>query len=103
MADYGMEYGNTEGLALIKGKVIPLPFEQKNIKHNDRVPNIGWRSLNLVKRNNILFNDFLLNSMVYFIHSYCIELNQKSQILATIDFNGSGITVSSRKKWGNRT
>ena len=94
MADYGMEFGKNEGLSLINGKVIPLPFDPNNTNHNNRVPNIGWRSLNIVKKNNNLFEDFLSNSMVYFIHSYYIELNQKSHLLATIDVNGSNITAA---------
>ena len=32
--------------------------------------------------------------MVYFIHSYYFELNQKSHLLATIDVNGRNITAA---------
>jgi len=94
MADYGMEFGKNEGLGLINGKVISLTFDPNNPNHNNRVPNIGWRSLNIVKKNNILFEEILSNSMVYFIHSYYIELNQKSHLLATIDVNGRNITAA---------
>lgn len=56
------EEGASDGLSLIKGKVVRLPSSVK-------VPQIGWNRLNVIKPNAIL-EGISDGSWCYFVHSY---------------------------------
>ena len=63
------EFGATEGLGLIPGKVVA--FDENAFDHPQKVPHIGWnemfcRSLTPTKLFDGLPNDFYL----YFVHSF---------------------------------
>ncbi len=60
------EYGEHEGLGLIKGSVIPL---EGYITQNLKIPHIGWNALNL-KKEHKLFKYIKDGDFVYFVHSY---------------------------------
>ena len=61
------EYGEFEGLGLLKGQVIPmaglLPAELK-------IPHMGWNALDITKPNGKLFANTKQGDYVYFVHSY---------------------------------
>ena len=61
------EYGEHQGLGLLKGQVIPmaglLPKELK-------IPHMGWNALNVVKPDGKLFANTKEGAYVYFVHSY---------------------------------
>ena len=61
------EYGEFEGLGLLKGQVIPmaglLPAELK-------IPHMGWNALDITKPNGKLFANTQQGDYVYFVHSY---------------------------------
>ena len=61
------EYGNHEGLGLLKGQVIPmeglLPKELK-------IPHMGWNSLHITQPDGKLFRNTKEGDYVYFVHSY---------------------------------
>jgi len=60
------EYGEHNGLDLIKGSVVPMqPLLPKELK----VPHIGWNELNIRKENALLkyINE---KDRVYFVHSF---------------------------------
>ena len=61
------EYGNHEGLGLLKGQVIPmeglLPEELK-------IPHMGWNSLHITRPDGKLFRNTKEGDYVYFVHSY---------------------------------
>lgn len=64
--DKGYEYGEHEGLGLIKGEVRPISdVIQKNLK----IPHIGWNSLKF-KKDSKLFKYLNDGDFVYFVHSY---------------------------------
>lgn len=56
------EEGPSDGLSLVRGKVVRLP-------HSVKVPQMGWNQLKIIKPNAILegVND---GSWCYFVHSY---------------------------------
>ncbi|MHB1679027.1 MAG: imidazole glycerol phosphate synthase subunit HisH [bacterium] len=59
------EFGETEGLGILKGKVI---------KFNENVvpiiPHIGWNDINIKKNEIKEFKNIKNNSFFYFLHSY---------------------------------
>ena len=61
------EYGEHQGLGLLKGQVIPmeglLPKELK-------IPHMGWNALNITKPDGKLFRNTKEGDYVYFVHSY---------------------------------
>ena len=74
------EYGEHEGLGLIKGKVVPM---ENQIPENLKIPHIGWNAL-IFKKENPLFK--------YFEHSYYAETGADS-LLATAEY-GKELTAA---------
>ena len=75
--DHGSEPEVTKGLGWISGEVVK--FELENIA----VPHMGWNSIN--NKNNKYFNN-LDQSEFYFVHSYHVVPNDKSTIVATVNY-----------------
>lgn len=71
--DKSYEYGEHEGLGLIKGAVAPLAAD---IDPDLKVPHMGWNRLEIVKDDPI-FKYFKNGESVYYVHSYyaknCLE------------------------------
>ena len=76
------EFGISQGLGIIKGKVKSL---NKLNKKNERVPNVGWRPLIINKKNNIL-NNYYNGKMVYFVHSFVPEVEEVEKVSTFIKF-----------------
>ena len=61
------EYGEHQGLGLLKGQVIPmegyLPVDLK-------IPHMGWNALEITQPDGKLFAHTKQGSHVYFVHSY---------------------------------
>ena len=60
------EYGEHEGLSLIKGEVVPM---KGRISPSLSIPHIGWNALS-VKRESPLLKYVNDGDCVYFVHSY---------------------------------
>jgi len=89
------EFKNTKGLNLINGEVKSL----KILKTKQVLPNIGWRKLQIKKiNNNKLFQKLRINPVVYFIHSYYVELKNKKLITSYINFGDKKIVSSIQYK-----
>ena len=84
----GYEYGEHEGLGLLKGQVVAmsgkLPGELK-------IPHMGWNALKLTKPARLLTEE----SYVYFVHSFYAE-NCEDSIAAVTDY-GIPITAAVEK------
>lgn len=63
------EYGEHQGLSLIKGKVVPF---LGRINNDLKIPQIGWNSL-IIKKECPLFKYINNGDYVYFVHSYFAE------------------------------
>ncbi len=75
------EYGEYEGLGLLKGSVVPMagviPAELK-------IPHIGWNALH-VRRNHRLLKYIKEGDCVYFVHSY-YAANCEDSLVATAEY-----------------
>ena len=64
--DKSFEYGEHEGLGLIKGSVVPI---ESAIDRPLKIPQIGWNAL-IFRRPSKLFSYIKDGDYVYFVHSY---------------------------------
>jgi len=68
--DSSKEFGDTEGLGLIPGKVKSF-HNMFGFDHTCKVPHVGWNNLIAEQENPILRN---IDKMeMYFVHSYVVE------------------------------
>ena len=61
------EYGEYEGLSLIKGSIVPL---EGKIPPNYKIPHIGWNALSFKGEKSPIFKYLNDGDCVYFVHSY---------------------------------
>ena len=61
------EYGEYEGLGLIKGEIVSL---KGKIPENLDIPHMGWNALRFHNAKNELFKYINEGDCVYFVHSY---------------------------------
>ncbi len=72
------EDGRTEGLGFIPGKVVKLPPVEK-------VPHMGWNSLK-IDREHPFLEGIQPGAYVYFVHSYLVQPDDESTVLATTTY-----------------
>ncbi len=84
--DQSEEFGNHEGLGLIRGRVKKFQFNAAEKKYP--VPQIGWNRLR--KNNSSWKNTMLCNNQsddfMYFVHSYYVVPYDKRIVLATTTY-----------------
>ena len=61
------EYGEHEGLGLIKGNIKPI---RDVIPSELKIPHIGWNALDFGEKKDELFKYLEQGDFVYFVHSY---------------------------------
>ncbi len=61
------EYGEHDGLGLLKGSVVPMSERIRDLK----LPQMGWNSLDIINLDNKLLKNTKQGEYVYFVHSYC--------------------------------
>ena len=76
------EYGEHNGLGLIKGDVCPL---SDDIKSDLKIPHMGWNSLNISHINDPIFKYTKNGDYVYYVHSFYAK-NCDEALLATSDY-----------------
>lgn len=79
------EYGEHNGLGLIKGDVCPL---SNDIKSDLKIPHMGWNSLNISDINDSIFKYTKNGDYVYYVHSFYAK-NCDEALLATSDYEVS--------------
>jgi len=80
--DSSEENGGVEGLI-------------KKINTNLKIPHMGWNKLNF-NSSNLLFKGLSDNTYVYFVHSYYLEAEDKSIVIAKTNY-GKDIEISVNK------
>ena len=75
------EYGEHEGLGLLKGSVVPM---EGAIPEKLKIPHIGWNALHFAKPSG-LFKYINENYCVYFVHSY-FATDCDESVIATTEY-----------------
>ncbi|MBR5900026.1 MAG: imidazole glycerol phosphate synthase subunit HisH [Clostridia bacterium] len=83
------EYGEHEGLGLIKGEIRPI---KEVIPSHLKIPHIGWNALKFSKEKNQLFKYINENDCVYFVHSF-YGANCEDSVIATAEY-GAPLTAA---------
>ncbi len=75
--DSSEEFGSTNGLGLIEGRVVA--FDENRFDHKLKVPHMGWNEL-FVQTNTKLFNGLEREFYLYFVHSFHAVCDDKYSI-----------------------
>lgn len=91
------EYGEHEGLGLIKGNVCPI---SDVIPQGLKIPHIGWNALHFRGEKSPIFKYINEGDCVYFVHSY-YATDCEDAVIATSEY-GAELTaaVSSKNVFG---
>ena len=87
------EYGEHEGLGLIKGSIKPI---SDVIGEGLKIPHIGWNALHFCGEKDGLFKYIKEGDCVYFVHSY-YGADCESSLIATAEY-GAELTAAVRNK-----
>lgn len=87
--DKSYEFGEHKGLGLIKGDICPI---KDDVDKEYKTPHIGWNSLNITDKNNLLFKYVKNNDYVYFVHSFYAKNCEES--LTSFTNYGTKITAT---------
>ena len=85
------EYGEHEGLGLLKGSVVPM---EGSIPANLKIPHIGWNALKFEK-DSPLFKYIKEGDCVYFVHSFYAS-GCGDSLIATAEY-GKDLTAAVAK------
>jgi glutamine amidotransferase len=72
------EFGRCTGLDVLRGKVVRFKIKEK-------VPHMGWNTVNVVKRPPI-FSDIPDGAYFYFVHSFYVVPDDKDVVAGTTDY-----------------
>lgn len=86
------EYGEYEGLGLVKGEIVPL---KGRIPEELDIPHMGWNALKLHNGKNELFKYINEGDCVYFVHSY-FGVNCEDSLIASAEY-GADVTAAVAK------
>lgn len=84
LLEKGFEYGEYEGLGLIKGEVRPI---SETIEPGLKIPQIGWNALKFENGKSPIFKYINEGDCVYFVHSYH-GMNVGQDLIATTEYGG---------------
>ena len=90
----GYEYGEHEGLGLLKGNVISM---KGKVPEDLKIPHMGWNALHIVKPESKLFAATKEGEHVYFVHSFYADGCEDS-LAATSEY---GIPITAAVEKGN--
>ena len=79
------EYGEHEGLGLIKGNIRPI---SDVIDEGLKIPHIGWNALHFGEKKDDLFKYLKEGDFVYFVHSY-YGADCEESVIAKTEYSAS--------------
>tara|TARA_B000000475_G_C15885581_1_gene402316 strand:+ start:36 stop:659 length:624 start_codon:yes stop_codon:yes gene_type:complete len=89
LMDYSEENNGTDCLGLIKGKVKKFQSTQKN---QMKIPHMGWNKISK-KNEHPIWNKIDNDSYFYFVHSYFIEPEDKTNIIGETKYGDNFCSV----------
>lgn len=92
LLDIGYEYGEHEGLGLIKGEIRPI---SDVIPKGLKIPHIGWNALHFGREKHPLFKYINEGDCVYFVHSF-YGVKCEESVIATAEY-GAELTAAVAK------
>ncbi len=90
--DKSYEYGEHEGLGLIKGEICPIKYD---VSSDLKIPHIGWNALKFKTNDSPIFKYINDGDCVYFVHSYYAK-NCDNSVIATTEY-GAELTAAVAK------
>jgi glutamine amidotransferase len=94
LLEESQEYGITEGLGLIPGRVVPVPGHTL-LGGVQKIPHIGWSALQPSNKHidwkNTLLEDNHQGEAVYFVHGYMADTQNISHRIADCLYGGHKI------------
>lgn len=88
------EFGETNGLDLIPGEVLPFKFENEGDEFEKKVPHIGW---NQIEKADVSWENTILENMndpsMYFVHSYFCKVQNNEHLLAEANYHGQSFSA----------
>ena len=85
MGSVGMEHGKHAGLGWLNGTVRALEPNDNSLK----IPHMGWNELVFKNASHPVLDGLKDRPHVYFVHSYYLDCDSPTDILATVDYGGS--------------
>jgi len=94
LAERGREYEVTEGLGWIAGEVDRIVPNDPNLK----IPHMGWNTLNVARSHPVLegFSFGPQGRHAYFVHSFQLNVAQRSDLVADADYGGPVTAIVAR-------
>ena len=97
LMDESEEFGSTEGLGLIPGRVVPVPPETAS-GQPQLIPHIGWSALDLPQDGGTWegtpLGDLTPGEAVYFVHSFMVSPANPRHRLADCLYGGKRVSAA---------
>ena len=93
--DKSYEYGEHEGLGLIRGTVRPLAPQ---LHGGEKVPHMGWNSLRFHRPDDVLLSGVREGDHVYYVHSF-YAADCSDALVASSEYGG--VIVAGAVRCGN--
>lgn len=90
LSDEGMEFGATDGLGWIPGRVERL--EASGLP----LPHVGWNDIR-EERSHPLLNGLESTPDFYFVHSYAFQVSEPGDVIATVEYGSRFAAVVGRE------
>ncbi len=84
LLEKGFEYGEHEGLSLIKGEIRPI---SDVVPQNLKIPHMGWNALKFEGEKSPIFKYINEGDQVYFVHSFYAA--NCDSVIATAEYGAS--------------
>jgi glutamine amidotransferase len=85
------EMGAHSGLGSVPGKVVQFTST------TDKIPQIGWNTIELCRQDSVLFRNIPDHSWFYFVHSYYCSPSEPDSIAATTTYAGKNFCSAIEK------
>ena len=83
MLGMGSEEGKLPGLGYVNFNCKKFSFPKE---YNLKIPHMGWDYIEIVKKNDVLINDFSERMKFYFVHSFYALCERSDDVLMTCNY-----------------